>query len=70
MIGLAGVYGEFRALRDEWLWRTVGQAALCAGLLVLAVILADSWRWLAAGLWITAFAFAVARLWPVPEEED
>jgi hypothetical protein len=39
-------------------------------MIVLGVLLTDSWRWVAAGAWPVAVVVLLTLVWPAAEEAD
>ena len=68
-LGLIELLAGLRALRSEWQWKAAGGAAIGGVMFVAALLLTDSWRWVAAGAWPVAVAVAFMLLWPQPEQD-
>lgn len=69
-VGLIELLVDLRALRSEWNWRAVGGTTIGAAMILLGVVLTDSWRWVAAGAWPVVVVVLLTLVWPGAEEAD
>jgi len=68
VLGLTEAFVGLRTLREESSWKGAAGAVVGASLVVVVLILSESWRWIAAGVWTVGVLVFMEIAWPPPQE--